>query len=204
MRISRISFVAAATLLAAGVSTAHAQVPFYEPGDIVVSVGGGVEGFTDGTVRDTASTGGAWSARVVFAARSSVALEAAYIGSAQPIDAFGIDSSALLVGNGAEGILRFQLSPLDIIQPYVFMGAAFRRYSIARTETNFSDLEDRDTVYELPMGGGVAYQMRNHLVLDARAQFRPAFDEDLMPASGNGNARSLHRWGVSANVGFSF
>ena len=195
MRMLLMSLVAAMGLGLA--SEAHAQVPFYEPGQIAVTVGGGVEGFTDGSMNDAATTGGSWAARAVFGAHNVMALEAAYIGSAQPIDAFGIDSSALLVGHGAEGALRFSVFPVGLVNPYVFGGMAWRRYTLARTETNFSDVSDRDDVLEIPVGAGISWE-RHALILDARAQYRRALGNDLVSDG------ALHRWGVTANVGFTF
>src|SRR5688572_27116519 len=50
---------------------------------IALSVGGGVQGFTDSDLDDTVGTGGSWDVRARFGTRSALSFEAAYIGSAQ-------------------------------------------------------------------------------------------------------------------------
>jgi hypothetical protein len=171
---------------------------------IGVVLGGGVEGFTDHTMRTTTQTGGNWDVRAIFGTRQYLALEAAYIGSAQGIDALGLDNSAVLVGNGVEGALRLNFTKDQLVQPFIFAGAAWRRYDLQNASFNTSAVRDEDDVLEIPMGAGLAYHYRG-LMFDARGEFRAATQEDLMPSLTNqGDAAKMHRWGANLNVGYAF
>lgn len=171
---------------------------------IGVVLGGGVEGFTDHTMRNTTQTGGNWDVRAIFGTRQYLALEAAYIGSAQGIDALGLDNSAVLVGNGVEGALRLNFTKDQLIQPFIFAGAAWRRYDLQNASFNTSAVRGEDDVLEIPMGAGLAYHYRG-LMFDARGEFRAATNEDLMPSLTNqGDAAKMHRWGANLNIGYAF
>ena len=58
-----------------------------------LSLGAGLIGFTDEQTRDAMSMGGSWEARVAAGTKQILAVEAAYIGSAQPIDALGVNEA---------------------------------------------------------------------------------------------------------------
>jgi len=163
-------------------------------------VGGGVDGFTNSALRDSTNDGGSWDVRAIFGTRSPLALEAAYIGSAQAVNALGLDSNALLVGNGAQGDVRLNLG-IDIpVQPFVYGGVAWRRYEITNTNTNTSDLVDRDDVLEIPAGVGIAVK-RYGFMAEARGEVRAAMGEDLLPARSTSGNEAMHRWGVNASIG---
>lgn len=164
---------------------------------IAISAGAGTSGFTSDGLRGSMRTGGEWDVRATFGTRSILAFEGSYIGSAQPISALGIDNSAMLVGNGVQGALRLNGTVRGPAQPFIFGGAAWRRYDLASTNTNTSDISASDNVLEFPVGVGVAGRL-NGLILDARGEFRMATNEDLL-----GN-NSMHRWGINANVGYEF
>ena len=69
---------------------------------------------------------------MTFGSRSPIAIEAAYVGSAQGINALGLDTDALLVGQGAEGNLRLNLTTRRV-QPYLFGGIGWTRYNLERS-----------------------------------------------------------------------
>ena len=161
------------------------------------SVGGGVSGFISPDVSRLTDIGGNWTARLTLGTREFVALEAAYIGSAQNISASGLDPDASLVSNGLEGALRVNLSRSDL-QPYVFGGAAWKHYSLVNERFNDSVVQSSDDVLEIPVGLGLAYSI-DAVLLDARADYRPAFDDELI-----GGLYTMDNWGVSARVGFEF
>jgi hypothetical protein len=63
-------------------------------------------------------------------------------------------------------------------------------------------------VLELPLGVGIAGKASGSCSR-VRGEFRPAFDEDLLPEVTENNltpsgAVPMHRWGVNANVGYEF
>ncbi len=172
-----------------------------------LTAGGGVQGFTGGTMRDTTNDGGNWDVRAAFGTRLPVSFEASYLGSAQQINALGLDSNALLVGNGIQGNLRINATTGDIpVQPFLFGGVAWRRYQLENTSTNTSDVIGEDDVLEVPLGIGVAYKHRG-FTIDARGEYRPSFYSNLVPDSGTNafsDPASLDRWGVNANLGVEF
>jgi len=165
-------------------------------------VGGGVDGFTNSNMRNTTNDGGTWNVRAIIGTRSPLALEAAYFGSAQSVNALGLDNNALLVGNGAQGDLRLNVGGDIPVQPFVFGGVAWRRYEITNTKTNTSDLVNNDNVLELPAGIGLAVK-RYGFMAEARGEIRAAIGEDLVPNNTNGS-ESMHRWGVNASIGYEF
>ncbi len=174
---------------------------WYDRYGIAVSLGGGVEGFTGDTLRSTTDPGGGWNVRLGVGLRSPLALEAAYIGSAQNIDAFGLSGNALLVGNGAQADARLNLTGGAAVQPFVFGGAAWKRYQIMNASSNTSDLVDRDDVIEFPLGAGIDGRYRG-LMLDLRGEYRIATNADLVSRT-NPDAR-MDRFGVNASIGASF
>jgi hypothetical protein len=175
------------------------------------ALGGGVSGFTNDVMRDTTGDGGAWDARLTLGLRSPLALELSYIGSAQTIDALGIDDDALLVGNGAQAAVRFNALSGYTATPFLFGGIAWRHYDITRTDTNTSALTDNDDVYEVPVGLGVSTQTRG-LMIDLRGEFRYVADADLAPGVTSDaedvdesldDPAAMHRWGVNLTVGIA-
>ncbi len=184
-----------------------ADKPFLERYGVAFVLGGGVEGFTNDTMRSSTNDGGNWDARAIFGTRDWVGFEAAYIGSAQSINALGLDNDALLVGNGVQANLRLNFTRDSVVQPFAFAGAAWRRYSLQNEGINTSAVRSEDDVLEIPMGVGLAYKFKGFM-LDARGEFRPATGEDLMPSltdtDGDNTAAEMHRWGVNANIGYAF
>jgi hypothetical protein len=185
---------------------------FYERYGIAIAAGGGTGGFINEDLRDAADVGGDWGVRLSVGTRSPLAFEGSYIGSAQSIDALGLSNDALLVGNGVQGALRLNAT-IDLpIQPFVFAGAAWRRYDL-NADTNTSDLDDTDNVLETPVGIGISGRASG-LMLDLRGEFRPTFNNNLMrdlsieeePLEdvGNDSFASMHRWGVNASIGYEF
>jgi hypothetical protein len=182
------------------------EEPFLERYGVAFVLGGGVEGFTNDSLRSSTKDGGNWDARAIFGTRDWVGFEAAYIGSAQSIDALGLGGDAVLVGNGVQGNLRLNLTKDALVQPFAYAGAAWRHYQLQNEGINTSDVRDSDDVLEIPMGVGLAYK-QDGFMIDARGEFRAATGEDLMPSlSGlDGDSRAeMHRWGVNANIGYAF
>jgi outer membrane protein OmpA-like peptidoglycan-associated protein len=169
------------------------------------SLGGGVIGFSDSQARDLAHTGGSWDARVIFGTRLPLALELAYVGSAQGIDAAGISSSSMLVGNGGEGNLRVQL-PTFYVRPYIFGGLGWTHYQLVNTNGNNSLIATSDDLLTVPLGLGVTGRAPFGGTADLRGTFRLAYRETLMDGyyAGTGERADLHTWGVTARLGWEF
>ena len=171
-----------------------------------VSAGGGVAGFTGDSLRDATNDGGAWTVRAAIGTKSPVAFEGSYLGSAQGIDAFGLDNDAVLVGNGLQGALSLNITMDDPVQPFLYGGLAWTHYDITNADVNLSDLQDNDDVLEIPLGIGIGGRYEG-LAFDLRGEFRIASEEDLVPSftvgEGSG-AEDMHRYGVNATVGYEF
>ena len=185
----------------------ESYTPWYDRYGIGLSVGGGVDDFVSDSFRNTTSTGGSWNVRATFGTRSYIAGEASYIGSAQSIDALGLDSDAVLVGNGLQGAVRINVLPNFAVQPFLYGGAAWRHYELSDTNFNTSDVQDSDDVFEVPVGVGVAGYIAGFMA-DVRAEYRGAWDSDLIPRlqgdDDNAIVGEADRWGVSGSIGMSF
>jgi hypothetical protein len=170
---------------------------------IGITIGGGVSGH-GGRLRDTTTTVVTGTCAPI-GTRSMLAFEASYIGSAQDIDALGLDDDAICSVT-VPGALRFNATTDTPLQPFLFGGIAWRHYELTNEDRNVSDVADSDDALEFPLGVGIAYKMGGFL-LDARGEYRIASQEDMIPAefatSPDDNA-SMHRYGVQANIGFEF
>lgn len=167
-----------------------------------VTIGGGPTGFTDGDFNDFVDVGGGWEGRLAFGTRTMLGFEAAYIGTANGLDTFGVEDDAILLSNGVEGVFRLNLSTTQV-QPYVLAGAGWKHYEIENTNVNTSNLQDSDNVIEFPLGAGLGYRY-NRFIADVRGTFRPAVDDELMRSEVAQDENELHTWRAAANIGFEF
>lgn len=159
-------------------------------------VGGGVTSFINTAATDVTRPGGIWTARLILGTRSHFGAEAAYLGTAQALDAIGVDQSAYLLSNGLEGSFRIN-ALTGALQPYAVAGLAWRHYTVQNTKVNTSSVKDVDDVAEIPVGLGIAYRYAG-LVADARASMNTALNSSLM---GSTNLTNIH---LSVKVGFEF
>jgi len=182
-------------------SLATAEENVFDKYKVAATFGGGFMGFVDSDTRDYATEGGAWEARLAFNNAGVVALEAAYIGSLQNIDALGLDSDATLLGNGAEANIRVNVWQ-GLVQPYVLIGGGWTRYDITNSNINTSDVDEVENVITMPMGAGVGYRY-NQVLFDLRGTYRAATREDLIDLGGTASA-SLDTWSATLKAGFEF
>jgi hypothetical protein len=169
---------------------------------IEATVGGGAIGFIDEGARNVANTGASWDARLMFGSRLPIAVEGAYVGSVQGIDALGLSTTSLLVGNGVEGTLRINLTRMRV-QPYLFGGVGWTHYQLSNTATNTSNILGRDDVGTVPMGGGITARLGRGFILDARGIYRATFDDQLMQGQSI-NDTSMQTWNATGRIGFEF
>jgi len=166
------------------------------------TIGAGAIGFIDQGSRSVAGTGASWDARFMFGSRLPIAIETAYVGSAQNIDALGLSTNAFLLGNGIEGTLRVNLIRARI-QPYLFAGAGWTHYQLTNTATNTSSVLGNDDVGTVPMGAGLTARVTGGFIIDVRGTYRATFSDDLLrAAAATGN--SMQSWNAAARVGFEF
>lgn len=173
---------------------------------VEVAVGGGVEDFTGEDMRDTTDPAGLWDIRAIVGTRSYIGFEAGYVGTASMVTAPLGGEDATLLGTTLEALARTNFLPDSDIQPYAFLGAAWRRYDVQGEEftTSASGMDDRDDLLLIPVGAGVGYRYMN-VVADARFTFRLATGEDLVVQDeANDEFAPMHTWGASARVGYEF
>ena len=173
---------------------------------LAMTLGGGATGFVDEGARAFVDTGGSWEARIVVGTRLPIAFEGAYIGSAQGMQALGISSDALLVGNGAEGDIRINFTRAAI-QPYIFGGAGWMNYQIHNTAISNADLQRSDNTFEVPFGVGLAARLGRSFLLDVRGTGRLSYDDGLLQqvaSATNAGTAHLHSWNAGAHLGWEF
>lgn len=187
----------------------HLVTPF----GMAIAVGGGVVGFFDSDTRDFTDAGGSWEARLTLGTRSPIAIEAAYVGSAQNVEALGLDNDAVLLGTSVEADARLNLTTWAV-QPYLFGGIGYTRYDITNADRNTSSIRDEESMGHVPVGAGIGWQWGG-LLLDVRGTLRAAFndglratgeeDDEIIPDEDEGSGRAeLDTWNVTGRVGFEF
>lgn len=180
--------------------------PWYETVGYGISIGGGVDDFVGDNARATTKVGGGWDVRLTIGTKQWLAGEISYIGSAQAIDALGLDSSAVLVGNGVQGALRVNFARNEFVQPFLYGGGAWRRYDLTNESFNTSDVANKDDVFEIPVGVGVAGYLSGFMA-DLRGEYRGVWGNDLIStprSNDNTIVGPLDRWAVKANIGTEF
>lgn len=183
--------------------------PWYDQLGFGLTLGGGVDDFVGDAFRSTTNIGGGWFVRFIAGTRSWLALEASYIGSAQSINAIGLSNNAVLVGNGIEGALRFNLNvvPNRYVQPFLYGGVAWRHYDLSNVSINVSDVNDSDDVVEVPVGIGLGGYIGGFMA-DVRGEYRGAWGNNLIPAFAGDNdgaiIGSMDRWAVQGSLGMEF
>ncbi len=165
-----------------------------------VSAGGGVFGFA-GDANDLADEGGAYTARLGIGTRQLVGFEVAYVGTAQDVDALGLDDDAVLISNGVEGVARLNIGTFQL-QPYILGGVGWKRYDMVNEDFNTSSIEDNDDVIEFPVGGGLSWRYEGFL-LDGRGTYNFATEEDLI-ADVATDDQGLDTWNVTLKAGVEF
>jgi len=168
-------------------------------------VGGGVTGFTDKEARQVTDPGGQWEARLSVGTRLPIALEGAYVGTAQNLEVGGLNQQALVVGQGAEGDVRINVGTLKV-QPYIFGGFGWTRYEVMQANGATAGIADVDNTLNVPMGAGLDFRVSQSLLLDLRGNWRWTFDDELLDGAYNGTGKTakLHNWNASAHLGWEF
>jgi len=191
--------------------------PWYKRIGVGMSLGGGVDDFVGDTARRDTSTGGSWNVRATFGTHYWLAAEVSYIGSAQSIDRrfeneFFLGDHPILFGNGIQGAARVNILPHYAVQPFLYIGAAWRHYDISSDNNtiNTTNFDESDDVVEMPMGVGLAGYVGG-LIADVRGEYRGGWGANDLIINGingqNDNNTLLgeaDRWGVTGSVGMEF
>lgn len=173
-----------------------------------VTLGGGVSGFTDRTMRDTVNgnVGGAWGLRATFGTHTPIGVEVGYSGTAANVNTLAGASNGTLVGTTGEATVRWNVVPNAPFTPYVFGGVGWTRYDVnnIRFATSDSGLKKTDDFAEFPVGVGMAWRDPAGLVLDVRGTYRQATDSTLVLDGRNGQYANLNSWEAAAALGYEF
>lgn len=179
---------------------------------ISTSLGGGVAGFTDKTMRSvTSNVGGLWDLRFTFGTRLPLALDLSYVGSATGLNGFA-GRAGTLIGTTVEGALRWNLLPHAPFTPYVFGGVGWTRYSVTNNNVTLSDtgMNSTDDLLEIPAGLGLTWRAYG-LTADVRGTYRRTMDQNLVLQSPGGvvigrndDFAPMHSWEASAALGYEF
>jgi len=175
---------------------------------VQATVGGGVTGFISDGARSLVETGGSWEARIAIGTRMPVAMELAYLGSAQGINALGLDSNAVLLGNGGEADLRINFTTMRV-QPYIFGGIGWTRYQIENTPVANSSVNALDDVMTVPFGVGLSARLGQGFIFDIRGTARATFYDGMLATTTNTASTDLgswrmHNWNAGARLGWEF
>ena len=187
----------AAVLLLALVATPARAEP---PRSMSLVAGGGVSQFARGSMQTMTEPGAFWEVRAGLGTRSSIGIEIAYLGSARRIYALGLDRDAVLLSTAFEADLRLPLLEGTWL-PYFLVGAAWKRYALARVTSNTSDVDNGDQVLEIPTGLGLAWR-KDGLIVDTRLVYRLASEGGLVPAAHERGG--LDTFEASLDLGYEF
>jgi outer membrane protein OmpA-like peptidoglycan-associated protein len=206
--------VEAAPVVTPVAAPAPPRDPYYLRGfGFAVMAGGAYQDFTNDTMRNVTQGGGGWDARFIAGTNSIIALEGAYVGSANQINGFTGNlgnisgNTPTLVGNGLEGNARLNI-PLRVgyhlFEPYGFAGIGYQHMTISNYNANtqtLSSFSQSDNIMTVPVGGGFAYAYKQ-FILDARAGWTATYYNNLLAnTSGSG---TLDHWNIGGQVGFRF
>lgn len=166
-------------------------------------VGGGLMNFINDDVRDFVDVAGAWNARLTFGTRSMLAGELEYNGSAQDVEALGLDTDAVLLGTGASASARMNLVAEGRWQPFFVAGFGWQNYQLVNEDFNESNMTDDDNLYQIPLGVGIDYRQGGFLA-DLRGEVAITGDNDLIIETPENDDTELHNWSVNLNIGWEF
>jgi hypothetical protein len=181
------------------------------PRDWTVGLGLGVMKFSGGTADGAADIGASYDVRAGFRTHALVGVEAAYIGSSQSITALGLDPDAKIRSHGIEAVARLSLENVAAanlgpmrIEPFLFGGLAFQRFTLVDEGTNTSNVAAGDNVIAIPIGAGASGRW-GRVDVDTRVTWRRTFDNDMFrtPAGTRADA-ALSHWTLGARAGVEF
>ncbi len=178
------------------------------PAGMSFQVGGGVMNFIDDDTRDFTDIAGTWEARLTYGTRTPIGVEASYVGSAQDVDALGLDTSAVLLGSSAEAALRVNIPVVKYVTPYALGGVGVSWFNIVNEDFNDSSLDDSETAVSIPLSVGVGFTYEGFL-FDVRGTYRPMFNDNLVDVPEDldndvGGNTDLDTWAATAGVGVEF
>lgn len=146
---------------------------------LTVTVGGGLEGYTNSLAADI-DPGATYGATVALRPTKVLGLELGYSGALhgfdQDLNAVGAESGPDIVRNGAHAAATIGITATPV-QPYLLAGVGFSRYNVRGTAPGFAD----DTVGNVPVGLGVRFHVGD-FTADLRGNYNFLFDQEFAAA----------------------
>lgn len=178
--------------------TGHVPPPPDLTAQPTVALGAGVDSFVGKELRGLVGPGVTWTVRAAMGGAASVRLELVYAGSSQSIDRADMEG-ARLVGHGVHGLLRINVVPNRVLEPFFFLGGGWTRFHVSGAA---GTLRTPDHMLEIPFGFGAARRL-GRLVVDARAGFSVMTGANLVPPEDPAapEGESMHRAGVRVSLG---
>jgi hypothetical protein len=175
---------------------------------IAATVGGGLTGFADRTMRSitTNNVGGLWDFHVALGTHIPIGVEVGYIGTASNMQSLGGISNGTLVGTAVEGDLRWNILWRAPFTPYVFAGLGWQHYSAVDNTLTTADsgMKNHDDVAEFPLGAGLSFRDASGFVFDVRGTYRATTSSTLLFDPRTNQYASLQSWEASAALGYEF
>ena len=173
-----------------------------------LSAGGGVTGFIEGA-SDVTKVGGQWDVRLRLRTPIPLGVEVGYVGTANGVSASLAEGApdAIIVGNGFEANAVLSLLPAtSILDPYIFAGAGYTRFSLVNTSTYDANLvRKNDDAFVFPSGAGVSVRLARNFLADARFTYRAIFDDGMLYMQGpTSDALNMSQWGITARLAYAF
>ena len=161
--------------------------------------------FGSSQMQSLTRAGGYWDVRLVLGLRRVLAVELAYLGTANPVLPPAVETRGSLVDNGAEVNLRINIPFISrdgsYLLPYALAGVGWQHYRVVNSDDT-GMLARGDDLLSIPVGAGLTIGHR-HLYLDTRFTYRFTQYEDLIPANGRTN-EELRHWAFGGNFGYVF
>jgi hypothetical protein len=175
---------------------------YFSEGNWGVMAGGGLNAFTNGDANSAIDPGLSYTARLFVGTERPLGFELGYAGAVADVHALGLDERALLVSNGLEGNVRYNILR-GMWQPYVLGGVGWRHYGMSKERFNTSSANNSDNVLEVPLGAGLAWYHPSGLMVDGRAAYALSAGSDLLGGAGGGGP-DLNNWNFSIKGGWVF
>jgi hypothetical protein len=177
-----------------------------------ISAGGGVADFADDASRHLTTVGGMWDVRLLIGENTWIAGDVAYVGTANGVNNVMAQfaPNGTILGSAIEGDFRLQMPRgLIPVRPFAFYGIGWNHFDLVRERfRNPVAIRSSDDALVMPFGGGLQFDLGQHIGLDTRFTYRAMFDEDLLHTSDSGvpgvSSQGLSQWALSARLGYTF
>ncbi len=178
-------------------------------GTFAVHAGGAYQNFTQKGAQQLTDPGGNWTVRASWGMDQPIGAEAAYLGSALPVDTPAMTKGSI-VETGIEALVRFGL-PLSfqqrrwVLTPYAAAGVGWSAYNLVNApDINAARIRNDDAVFKMPFGFGLS-AIYDRVSADARVMWRPAFGDDMFrEANITDQEAGQNTFSIGGSLGYHF